>query len=99
MAIRFIVHTISSMRDRSGNCYHFARIVSTRTGKRLHFHADGPGNAKYLLGRVLGMDYSEQYAIETEILKTQWYAQQRMHKVELIESDVTAAMLLALEQP
>lgn len=63
-AIRFIVHTVTSERDRYGNCYRFTTVRSTITGKTLtvtDVGGDGniPGKLVNFTGTWDSMDKTE----------------------------------------
>lgn len=94
-AIRFIVETISSERDRSGNCYHWSRITSTLTGKSFRFHADGRGNAATLVHKMTGCEYDAIRFISINLPKRQWKHSQ--DRIKLYEHQVTAEHVLSLE--
>jgi hypothetical protein len=57
--IRFVFTVWSSKRDRNGNCYHFAQIRSTTTGKAFAWHTHSASNAQRELCRALGVSYLE----------------------------------------
>ena len=84
VAIKYIVHTTSSLRDYNGNCYHFARITSVKTKKSLVIsHVGGESNAVAILfrkdenGKALADSYEELYTVNTWEKKRDW---QRMNK-------------------
>jgi hypothetical protein len=91
--IRFIVETVTSAPDASGNSYHFARITSTATGKYLRLETGGVNNA---LSFVNGICDGEQiYCANLTLPKKQWSAQAR--RVDRYEHTTTEADVLALE--
>lgn len=52
--IRFIVDTYTSEADRHGNCYHWARVTSTLTGRSIALSdVGGEQNAAYDVKRAL----------------------------------------------
>jgi len=100
MKIRFICTTVSSARDLNGNCYHFGRIISTKTGRALVVgHLGGESNLAHLLRSKLKVDWSALHSETSTLPKRQW---QRMFKnVEgdsNFEHEVTRKMLSELEK-
>jgi hypothetical protein len=100
--IKYIVETTSSLRDYNGNCYHFARITSTKTKKSLVISSvGGSSNATGLLFRLkLANDWSELYSTEKWEANRDW---QRLNKYAseskpVYEHDVTATMIRRLNR-
>lgn len=101
--IRFIVEQVSSARDRNGNCYHFAHITSTTTGKRLTIVDCGRGNPKNLACRALDLEkhpnvWAAVHCVESEIPIRQWQNAVK-HFKRRYEHEITLQDILALEQP
>ena len=102
--IKWIVHTTTSERDYNGNCYHFARITSTKTGKSIVIdHVGGERNAVGLLFRTpedgakpVANDWSEIYDHQTVIGKRDWQRMNKFANGKIYEHDVTPKMLRAL---
>ncbi len=98
--IRYIVETVSSKRDVYGNCYHYAVITSTKTGKKLIIkHCGGPDNAKHYVHKVA--DWSEMHATETIYPIRRYnqyaeYAEKEPHS--FYEHELTDEMLLGIEK-
>jgi len=103
-AIRFIVSTHSSARDRNGNCYHFATITSTETGNRLAIDdMGGPDNAMSLIDKHLNLwGYPAVYSVNRTLPGRQWQALRGTlfpKKGEtLYEHNLTREMLWKLER-
>ena len=112
MTVKYIVHTTSSLRDYNGNCYHFARITSTKTKKSLVIaDVGGASNAVALLfrrddkGKSLASSWDEVYSVQTWEKKRDW---QRMNKYahgfdgdisdKIYEHTVTPAMIRRLNR-
>lgn len=95
--IRFIVETVTSERDRNGNCYHFARVTSTVTGKTLCIaEVGGTTNARWIVTRSVSNDgHYPVHTVETTLPKRQW--QHCVPKDAPRENDVTFDMIRALE--
>lgn len=94
--IRFIVETITSERDRNGNCYHFARITSTLTGRSLSVQVGGNGNARALV-KAVGDTWDSLHSVEITIPKRQWQ-QHASEAVSMYEHEIRGLDILALEQ-
>lgn len=76
-AIRFIVDTYTSERDRNGNCYHWSRITSTLTGKSIAVSdLGGESNTSSYVRRVIDEPGEDSYrAISSRqivVPKKQW---------------------------
>ena len=104
--IKYIVQTTTSVRDYNGNCYHFARITSTKTGKSIVIDGiGGDDNAAALLLRTPD-DGTKPVAAWHEIHSSQAWARkrdwQRMSKIRMagkvFEHEVTPKMLRALNR-
>jgi len=112
--IKYIVHTTTSNRDLNGNCYHFARITSTKTGKSIVIDGvGGDSNAAGLLlrrdektGKSIAKNWNEVHTYQTFEPKREW---QRMNKFangfngsdisgKIYEWKVTPQMLRALNR-
>jgi hypothetical protein len=100
LAIRFICETFTSERDRNGNCYHFAVITSTSTGKRLVIKGvGGESNARYLMSKLLGRTTGERvYSTEVVLPKRQWQRRESNLLDAKWEHEVTGKMIQALEK-
>ena len=101
-AVRFIVEVVSSKSDANGNRSHFARLTSTKTGKRLTVRdLGGPGNMSFLLCRLLGRsfnpNYPNVYSTETTLGVRNWRRAAGRHN-GFYEHELTAEHVLALEQ-
>ncbi len=97
--IKYIIDTVSSLRDINGNCYHFARITSTKTGHSLVIDSvGGDNNANYLVMRLLKLDYSQIHYTNTWEAKRDWQRMSKFASSGLYEHTVTAKMLRALNR-
>jgi hypothetical protein len=98
--IRFIIHTVVSSRDSSGNCYNFSNVTSTKTGKALQilsgWGSDG-GNARSLVKSLLDLDHSEIYYSEA-VVPIRTYKARRPDKYGIHEHDLGAKDLKDLER-
>ena len=112
--IKYIVQTTTSVRDYNGNCYHFARITSTKTGKSIVIDGiGGDDNAAALLLRTpddgtkpVAAGWHEIHSSQAWARKRDW---QRMSKFaggfdgddyigKVFEHEVTPKMLRALNR-
>ena len=105
--IKYIVQTTTSVRDYNGNCYHFARITSTKTGKSIVIDGiGGDDNAAALLLRTpddgtkpVAAGWHEIHSFQAWARKRDW---QRMSKIRMagkvFEHEVTPKMLRALNR-
>ena len=59
--IRFIIHTVSSARDRNGNCYHFSRVTSTITGRSMVMHSDEVKNVPSRVMKCMKLSWDDIY--------------------------------------
>ena len=97
--IKYIIDTISSLRDVNGNCYHFARITSTKTGHSLVIDSvGGDSNAPALVRRLLDLDFSQIHNTNTYEAKRDWQRMSKFASSGLYEHDVTATMLCRLNR-
>lgn len=102
--VKFIAEVFSSTFDTNGNRYHFARLMSTETGKVLYINdLGGPGNVPSVLHRVMGRDYDACYptvvTIEHEPMPKAVF-RRRAHAVGgVYEHEVTREMIEDLDRP
>lgn len=78
--IHFIVHTITSERDRNGNTYHLCTITDTRTRKSIRFESGGSGNGLHMLLNHLREQNQDPYAyyeIAETVPKRDWQRTER----------------------
>lgn len=65
--IKYIIHTFVSKRDRSGNCYNYSIITSTKTKKSLVVN-DGYGSngnsTVSIVRELMGLEWPEIYYAE-----------------------------------
>ena len=97
MEIRFLTHTVTSSRDRDGNCYSYAIITSTKTGRTLTIKDYGE-NARGMVRDAL--DYLDGVWSSKEVVgKRRWNEKVKAHEeFGHFEHEVTSAMILALEE-
>lgn len=99
MKIRFIATTYTSEQDRYGNCFHYARITSTLTGKYLWVrNVGGDNNARILVQHALNpehLEHSACYEVHIMLPKRKWQACEPVNSY--YESEVTPALILNLE--
>ena len=88
---QFIIETITSKRDINGNCYHFAIITSTLTGRQLMTQVNGDSNATAMVKRLLDLDWSDIHYSGHVLPIREWG--HRRKNVDLYEHNVTAEML------
>ena len=101
MAVKYIVDTTTSYRDVNGNCYHFARITSTKTKKSLVIkNLGGHSNASALLFRLnLANDWSEVYETQKWEHIREFQRMQKHATTEAVyEHEVTPKMVRALNR-
>ena len=97
--IRFIVETVSSNRDLYGNCYHFAQVTSTKTGKSLRIDSvGGESNASALVRRTLDLGWDDLFSTSQYLPKREWQRRANHGSTKLYEHNVTAKMLRALNR-
>ena len=73
MQIKYIVDTVTSARDVSGNRYHLAIITSTATGKFMPIvSVGGDQNAAHLVREITGADWPEIHTTNTTIAKREF---------------------------
>ncbi len=97
--IKYIIDTVSSLRDVNGNCYHFARITSTKTGNSLVIDSvGGESNAPSLVRSKLDLDFSEIHYTNTWESKRDWQRMSKFASSGLYEHDITATMLRRLNR-
>lgn len=98
-AIRFIIKTLYSRPDSSGNRYSFSIVTSTKSGRSLSFYSGyGGGNAVPIVRRVAPY-WPEYYDVSYTLPIREWEANKHnLRATMLTEDDVTDAMLLALER-
>lgn len=103
-AVRFIVHTVSSRPDSFGNRSHWARITSTISGRSmLVCNVGGEENVRIEAQRALASigaedNYPAVINHTTEVPMRQWKGGLE-NSTAVYESQLTAELLLALEQP
>ena len=66
--IKFIIETVTSSRDRSGNCYHIAVITRTDNHECFRTQVGGESNAQYK-ARSAGLEWSELYNVQRVVSK------------------------------
>ncbi len=92
-SIKFLVHTVSSERDRNGNCYHFCTITRTSDrSKRTTFTADCHNSGGFLVRQLFGLDWSEVYETEASVSIRCFNLLHK--KVTRYQHNVTKAMLM-----
>ena len=102
--IRFVIETISSERDFYGNCYHYSRIVSTKTGREIWFVSNGAGNARCLLRNRSDSQYLQGIGLNwDEFLEVEKTIPKRKHSavsdtILNYESEITPSMIRSLER-
>ncbi len=96
--IKYIIETISSLRDRNGNCYHFARITSTKTGNSLTVDVASASNASGMVRRLLNLPWNAVHCVERWESIRDWQRAKQFASVDLNEYDVTATMLRRLNR-
>lgn len=103
-AVRFIVHTVTSKPDSSGNRYHWARITSTITGRTMMIRdVGGENNTRIDVQRALQSigahcTYPSVIDYSAEIPIRQWEGALRNAET-VFGPDLTSDMILDLERP
>ena len=97
--IKYIIDTVSSLRDVNGNCYHFARITSTKTGNSLVIdQVGGESNIRALVMKKLNLDFSQIHYTNSWEGKRDWQRVSKFASQGLYEHTTTAKMLRALNR-
>lgn len=102
-AIRFLVHTVTSALDGNGNRYHWARVISTMSGRSLVILDTTESNGRIMARRgceLLGLNgwCPEVYDTHADRLPMRhWKAS--VPKEGVYDHLVTAQMIADLEQP
>lgn len=76
--IKYIVHTISSLRDVNGNCYHYAIVTSVKSGISIAISSYGSDNARYdILAANPKLKHENIFCVQSFEAKKEW---KRMEK-------------------
>ena len=98
--IRFLINTTIAERDRSGNCYNYSIVTSTKTGATIEINSgwgsDG-GNIKAILHKA-GLNWNEMHYSECIIQKREFKRRKSLIPSFFREHEVTAEMLFELEK-
>jgi len=98
--IKYIIHTFTSKRDTSGNCYNYSIITSTKTKHCLTVNdgwgSDG-GNTVSQVKRLLGLEWHEVYVADRDNMP------KREHRIkadncDMLLHDLTAKDLKRLDR-
>lgn len=102
-AIRFIVDTYCSFPDRSGNVSRWARVTSTLSGRSLNVRdVGGATNVPSLVYKAIDSQRPRDFDVWSWIHYSEHDIPRKLfHPPEgaLFESDLTADLILGLEQP
>lgn len=94
-ATTVIVETITSERDRNGNCYHLAVFYNPAKGRQqcVRMGVGGQSNARHIAYRLAGNDWERTLCFESTVPKSQF---KRLYSdITLYEGDVEANAALA----